>query len=110
MIKQGEKINVKRLLLERDTFINSFYRTLNGESRATTQEFIYGIIQQSFNCIDNLSINIELKNIVIHDLRQCIHGLTNLEKTYENDKLFVCSIHTLIQTIESKLMVNELMD
>jgi hypothetical protein len=40
---------------------------------------------------------------IINDLMLSINGLTNLQHTYSDDRLFVCHIQTLIEMINSKI-------
>lgn len=104
----GDKINISTLQIEKNTIINSIKRYWYGESRNTTLNFITTTIDQSSQIILNLlnsdSISDKmLCSTITTDLKKCINGLKNLQQTYIDDKLFFCTIDTIIDNIEAKI-------
>ena len=86
----------------------SISRLFNQESRDTTLNFLTATFNRVFEIItyytytqkpiDKISIM-----SIINDLSISINGLTNLQHTYSDDRLFVCHIQTLIEMINSKI-------
>jgi hypothetical protein len=105
----NEKINVKNLTIEQNNIFTPFKRMIYGESRTTTYDFLNTTIEKSFNIInsfirtDKLSEKIFCKNI-LNDLVNSISGLKNIQRTYEDDKLFFCNVQTLIEIIQAKIL------
>jgi hypothetical protein len=104
----GDKINISTLQIEKNTLLNSIKRYWYGESRNTTLNFITSTIEQSFQIVltllnsDNISDKMLCSSITI-DLKKCINGLKNLQQTYSDDKLFFCTIDTIIDNIDAKI-------
>jgi hypothetical protein len=104
----GDKINISTLQIEKNTLLNSIKRYWYGESRNTTLNFITTTIEQSFQIVltllnsDNISDKMLCSSITI-DLKKCINGLKNLQQTYSDDKLFFCTIDTIIDNIDAKI-------
>ncbi len=103
----GEKINTNQLIVESNSLFTPLKRKLNGESRQSTLKFITETIERSFEIIQSLlfSEQISEKMIctnILKDMIQVITGLNNIQKTYKEDKIFVCTIDTLIDNIKAK--------
>jgi len=103
----GEKINVASLHIESNTIITPIKRMFMGESRDTTLQFINNTIDRSFEIIQSLSYSESISEkilctSIITDLIKCVTGLKNIQKTYKEDKLFGCTIDTMIDTIQAK--------
>lgn len=103
----GEKINTNQLIIESNSLFTPLKRKLNGESRQSTLKFITETIERSFEIIQSLlfSEQISEKMIctnILKDMIQVITGLNNIQKTYKEDKIFVCTIDTLIDNIKAK--------
>ena len=104
----GDKINISTLQIEKNTLLNSIKRYWYGESRNTTLNFITTTIEQSFQIVltllnsDNIRDKMLCFSITI-DLKKCINGLKNLQQTYSDDKLFFCTIDTIIDNIDAKI-------
>ncbi len=103
----GEKINTNQLLVESNSLFTPLKRKLNGESRQSTLKFITETIERSFEIIQSmlLSEQISEKMIctnILKDMIQAINGLNNIQKTYKEDKIFCCTIDTLIDNIKAK--------
>ncbi len=105
----GEKINTGLMHIESNSILTSIKRTLNGESRNTTLQFISNTIERSFEIIQTLSFSDQFSEKlictnIISDMIKAVYGLKNIQKTYKDDKIFVCTIDTIIDTIEAKCM------
>jgi hypothetical protein len=104
----AEKIDVRNLQIETNNIFTPIKRMLLGESRNTTLGFLSGTIERSFDIIssyvhsDRTSDRIYCTNIV-SDLLKAVNGLKNVQKTYKEDKLFMCQIDTVIESIQGKL-------
>ena len=104
----GEKVDVRNLRIENTSIITPIKRMFFGESRDTTYSFLNNTIDRTFEIIsancnsERLSEKLLCKNI-INDLIKSVAGLKNIQKTYEDDKLFHCNIETIIESIQSKL-------
>ena len=111
LIQKGEKINVKGMCVQQDTFFTRFMRTfVTSDNRTNAYNFIEGVINRSFEII-TLSLNKETvrnvdKRLVVHiiiDLKKSIVGIKNLKDTYTTDIMFCCKLDALVECIESKL-------
>jgi hypothetical protein len=106
--QEGEKIDIKNLQIESNNFFTPIKRLLQGDGRETTYAFLNSVIERSFEIIyaynksDKVGERLMCKNI-IEDMNKAIKGLTNLQKTYKDDKHFYCNIETLIDTINYKI-------
>jgi hypothetical protein len=104
----SEKVDVRNLKIESNSFFTPFKRMLLGESRETTLGFLSGTVERSFDIIssyvhsERISDRIYCSNIV-NDLIKTTEGLKNLQKTYKEDKLFVCQVETLLEGIHAKI-------
>jgi len=104
----GEKVDVRNLRIENTSIVTPIKRMFFGESRDTTYSFLNNTIDRTFEIIsancnsERLSEKLLCKNI-INDLIKSVAGLKNIQKTYEDDKLFHCNIETIIESIQSKL-------
>lgn len=104
----GEKIDVRNLRIENSSIVTPIKRMFFGESRDTTYSFLNNTIDRTFEIIsancnsERLSEKLLCKNI-INDLIKSVVGLKNIQKTYDDDKLFHCNIETIIESIQSKL-------
>jgi len=101
-IKTGQKIDTRAMRVQENTYFNAFIRTLFPDNRNNALVLFKEIIARAFQSIANCQDTTLICNI-IDDIRQCITGLGNFKKTYENDVMFTCEIDTLIDDIELKL-------
>ena len=106
-LKSGDKINTSSLYVESTSIFTPLYRLFRKESRNETINFITVTINNSFDIINNIT---NINNIsdqilfinIITDIVKAIYGLKNIQDTYISDKLFICKIDTIIDTIYSK--------
>jgi hypothetical protein len=108
MVKQDEKINVKNMFIQPKNMFTSFSRLFNQESRETTLNFLNMTFNRVFEIITYYTytqkqIDKILIISILNDLNLSINGLNNLQQTYNDDRLFVCHIQTLIEIINSKI-------
>ena len=107
-VQVGDKINVKFMIIQKDSFFTKMSRTVYYENRQNTMIFIKDTIQRTFEILDNHHINsIQLDGYNIEtlktDLENCILGIDNLKQTYLGDVKFCCDLDTIIQEIGQKL-------
>ncbi len=114
-IQQGDKINVKYMYIQPDTFFTKLSRTiLNQDSRSNTLNFLRTTITTSFNLINkynDLEKNDEYDKIILNqkcdniteDLKKSMSGLICIKDTYLHDVKFICDIDTLLQDINLKI-------
>lgn len=108
MLKEGEKVS-KPLSVEKDTYFNSFLRTVTfTSSRNYILLDIKETVNESFEILDghikeydNNKMKIEYR---INDMYMLINsGLVNLKLTYKDDRYFESAAITLIENINSKI-------
>ena len=107
-IRKG-KINVQNNMLQPDTWITSFSRSLlNADNRQNTLTYVQNSISSGFQLF-GLYIKSEklsekkLAEQIIKDIANAKNGINNLKHTYTDDTMFCCSIETYLQTIDAKL-------
>jgi hypothetical protein len=108
-IKAGEKLNLKNMALQTNSFVTQFLRTIfQDDNRNKTLLFLQDTIIKTFDLIKfyeetrNISEEFLFHNIII-DLVNAKKGLENLKKTYINDIKFICDLDVIIQMIDLKL-------
>lgn len=108
-ISKGEKINVKELSLQTESWATSASRTIwFVDNRNNTMSFIQNVISAGFSLLtflatsDNVGDN-QLAKGILDDLLKAKEGINNLKTTYSDDTFFCCSIDTYIQSIKAKL-------
>jgi len=102
-IGKNEKIDVKNMYLQPNTFITSIIRTLYQlDNRQNTLELIQKTIEQSLEIIRNEKTDELTKNNFLVDLEKSKEGIRNLKYTYNNDTMFCCNLESIIQMIDSK--------
>ncbi len=102
-IGKNEKIDVKNMYLQPNTFITSIIRTLYQlDNRQNTLELIQKTIEQCLEIIRNENTDTQIKNNFLVDLEKSKEGIRNLKYTYNNDTMFCCNLESIIQMIDSK--------
>lgn len=108
-IQKGEKVNVKYMYVQPDSWLTSVYRTIfASDNRMNTYHFIENTVNHGFDIIKlyKNSFKISEKYLVdniLDDLRKTTNGISNLKDTYSSDIMFCCKLDTLIQDINSRL-------
>lgn len=108
-IQKGEKINVRYMYVQPDSWITRLSRTFFAtDNRMSAYHFIEGVVNRGFDIIKlyKNSFRVSEKHLVeniIKDLNSCIQGIGNLKETYSCDVMFCCKLDTLIQDISSRL-------
>lgn len=108
-IKEGEKLDVQSLTLCSESVGTSLYRTFlaRNESRGNALEFIRGVVGEAFELATKYlrkkdHFFKDVGQMIIESLHESKSGLSNLAKTYEDDKMFVSKLETLMNTLETK--------
>lgn len=104
-----EKIDSRSLKIESTSFLTPLKRWLfTGDSRETAVYFFSSTIDRAFEIV---SAHIHSKNVseqifcanIIQDLFNSVKGLRAAQKTYADDKLIVCELEVLVETVSGKL-------
>lgn len=109
-IQKGDKINVKKLQIQNEGILTSFYRTfITQDTRANTLVFIKSVINRSFELVSMFNksdreSDIKFCQNMIDDLKASQIGIKNLEHTYITDIKFVCDLQTINENISIKLI------
>lgn len=108
-INKGEKINVKYMYVQQDSWITRISRTLFAtDNRMNTYNFIDNTIKRSFEIINLNKTSIKLSDhilvlSIITDLKDALQGILNLKDTYIHDVMFCCKLDTIIQDTTSRI-------
>jgi len=110
-IREGDKIDSKRLCIQPKGIITSLCRTFYyQDNRDNTFTFIVNTINHSFNIVEingNSEDQSKINNAlcVITDIENAFMGINNVKKTYLYDSMFCSKIETLLQEISVKLRI-----
>ena len=112
-IEKGEKVSVRNMTIHQSNMFTSLLRMFYKESRETTLDFLTSTINRAFEIIQlclssNKQSDKTMAKNICDDLIKSLIGLINIQSTYEDDRLFLCHVATLIQSIDVKL--NDLKD
>jgi hypothetical protein len=105
-VNVGDKINVKFMIIQKDSVYTKLSRTLYYENRQNTLIFLKDTIHRAFEIINmdppqmSKEYNVDMMKI---DLLHCKVGIENLKQTYLDDVKFRCDLDTVIQEIEQQL-------
>ena len=109
-VNKGEKINVKEMTLQTESYITSMSRSVwFVDNRNNTLSFIQNTIQAAFALLklllqaSNVSSK-ELARVVVKDIDGARAGIANLKTTYSEDTYFCCEVDTYSETLKAKLM------
>jgi hypothetical protein len=112
-IRPGEKIDVPSLTMSEDTWRTRFYRTFfSGQSRQST----YGFLAETFDVADALakecktSLNehsLSYFSMLLESMKAAREGCSNLLNTYNEDRMYVASLQTLLDTVDVKISALE---
>ena len=109
-VNKGEKINVKELTLQTESYITSVSRSVwFVDNRNNTVSFIQNTIQAAFNLLklliqNNKVSDNEVAKTIVKDLNLAKNGINNLKTTYSDDTYFCCEVDTYVETMTAKLM------
>lgn len=108
-IQKDEKVDVSHLSLQLDTWWTMFLRTVSREqSRERTLTFIREItddaLEMCARCLQSKeNFHIKMGNAILNKLIESKEGICNLLHTYENDKMFIAKLETLILILDTKI-------
>ena len=110
-IKKGEKINVKEMSLQTESYLTAASRTIwFVDNRNNTMSFIQTTIQSGFdllNLLNKSNGNVsddEVSKTIVRDITASKNGINNLKTTYSDDTYFCCSVDTFVETISARLL------
>ena len=108
-VSRGQKINVKDMTLQDESWITSASRSVwNIDNRNNTMTFIQNTITSAFNMIVLLlkSESVgdhQICKTIVADINGAKRGIQNLKSTYDNDTYFCCGVDTYIQMIDAHM-------
>lgn len=106
-IQPSEKINVKYMYVQQDTWLTKFFRTIfSPDNRANALSFFRNTIDKSFEILNaNKGIPEKAKMVenIIRDVEMSTIGINNFRETYKTDLMFCCEIDTFVQSIMLRL-------
>lgn len=109
-VKKGEKINVKHMFVQPDNMTTKISRMIyNQDNRNNTLAFISNVLERAFQIIflyiksEEMSKIIKVKHIMA-DIKNSMVGIANLKHTYCDDTMFCCTLDTMLEDIEVKLV------
>jgi hypothetical protein len=106
-IQPSEKINVKYMYVQQDTFLTKFLRTLfSPDNRGNALSFFKSTIDKSFEIINAKKDTPEkagMINNILRDIETSTVGINNFKETYKGDLMFCCEIDTLMQSVLLRL-------
>lgn len=108
-VQVGDKINVKFMIIQKDSVYTKLSRTLYYETRQNTLIFVKDTIHRAFEIINmdppqmSKEYNLDMMKI---DLAACKVGIEHLKQTYLGDVKFCCDLDTVIQEIDQQLPKN----
>jgi len=110
LLKAGEKIDVTTLSVIPDTYYNRGCRTLfaRGESRAATYDFVHQALDGAYalavvRLASERDFDKKLGRMLAEALSAARAGIETLKETYEDDRMFVARVATLLDTLDAKL-------
>lgn len=107
MLQPGDKIDTHNRRIESNNLFTPIKRLFLGEGRTATYSFFSNTIERAFAILyslaatEKVSDNMVCAHILI-DMHKAVVGIMNMQNTYKDDKMFVCNLETLIQTINAK--------
>jgi hypothetical protein len=100
-IQKGDKINVRYMSIQPDTWYTRIVRTIYcTENRQSAFDFINYTINLGFGIATQSHTH---NSHIIEDLKNACNGLTNLCETYHDDIMFCCKLDTLVESITARL-------
>jgi hypothetical protein len=106
-IQPSEKINVKYLHVQHDSWITGILRTLFAQdNRNNALLFFRTTLDKSFEIIETNKTKHEKYTMIVNiikDIENSLIGISNFKETYKTDLMFCCQIDTLVQNIKIRL-------
>lgn len=108
-VKKNEKISTVRMTVQdNDSWYTSFIRTITTQNRHKTMVFLQNVIGRAFE-IASIYIHDTDKHknrtgwFIIDDIKKSLAGIHNITNTYRDDRMFVCKMESLLQSIGVRL-------
>ena len=115
-IQKGEKINVRNMQVQPESYLTSLTRTFfNVDNRQNALLFIHDTINRSFEILsvyeksDDDSEKVMYAHLV-RDLNHAKQGLINLKETYNYDRKICCDLQVLLEIIDAKMLGKHITD
>lgn len=109
MIQVGEKIDVRNQRIESNNIFTPMIRMIYGQGRDATYNYIFSIVEQGFALFYSLAASNKVSDTIVcanilQDMKKAMKGVSNMQETYRDDKMFSCELETLIVAIEAKII------
>ena len=108
-VSKGQKVNVKDMTLQDESWITSASRSVwNIDNRNNTMTFIQNTITSAFNMIvlllksDSVGDH-QICKTIVGDIIKSKQGIQNLKSTYGDDTYFCCGVDTYVQMINAHI-------
>lgn len=110
-LQKNEKIDLRTFtIVPVDYWTSRFYRALfaRDESRDATREFIRGLIDSALTLArmyleKESSEHFEMGLLLLTTVEETSPGIENLKSTYEDDRMFVSSMETIVERYRAKI-------
>jgi hypothetical protein len=115
-IGKNEKINTSTLTIQdNSSWLTGIVRMLTVQNRIKTMYYIKNVIQQSFEVVEMYikskdDQQLMMAKYILQDIHNCQNGLRNLQDTYNEDRMFACTIESFIQDININLLIYKNID
>lgn len=105
MIEPGKKLNVNTMTFSDSTsWLGSFTRSVNGESRKNLMTHLNNIIQQTIAAINEYR-ETEFCKLIVNKLAQAKLGIQALQNTYQSDPHIKSQIEVILTNVDIQLNV-----
>lgn len=101
-IKNGNKLNTVVIGIDNpDSWMDSFKRSIQGESRTRTIDYLQTVYDDLVLIIKKYKDNDIIIHKVLDNIGSAISGIENLKSTYQNDPFTLSKLQVLIEIINS---------
>jgi hypothetical protein len=106
-IQPSEKINVKYLYVQTDSWATRVLRTLfSPDNRNNALSFFKATLDKSFEIVNANKDNkekIPMVRNILRDIENATLGINHFKETYKTDVMYCCEIDTLVQSVLLRL-------
>lgn len=101
-IKNGNKLNTVVIGIDNpDSWMDSFKRSIQGESRTRTIDYLQTVYDDLVAILKKYRDNANIIDKVLDNIGLAISGIENLKSTYQNDPFTLSKLQVLIEIINS---------
>lgn len=105
----GDKLDTEKLVIQKNSWWTTFYRTVCWENREKTIQFIAKLYSDAIEAIEkcyssNASFHRSIGMLLLTKIQESKTGLNNIIATYDKDKNFIAKIQTQILFLDQKII------